>query len=184
MDFSAWSDEDLLVRSQVEPAAFGVFYGRRVDAVLAFFMRRTRDPELAADLTAEAFAGALMSIKRYSPDRPALACLFTIANRKLADSLRRGRVEIRARRRLGTEPLILEDVDLERVEARADAARGDSALALLESLSEEHRQAIEGRVVDEDTYEDLARTMRCSQAVVRQRVSRGLAQLRTRIEES
>lgn len=90
--------------------AFGLFYRRRVDAVLAFFLRRTGDRELAADLTAETFAAALTSLPRYRPERSsALAWLFTIAHHKLVDSLRRGQVEDRARRRLGLEPLSFSD---------------------------------------------------------------------------
>ncbi len=101
----------------------GVFYRRRVDAVLAFFLRRTGDRELAADLTAETFAAALSALPRYSPQRSsALAWLFTIAHHKMADSIRRGQVEDRARRRLGLEPLVFSDEDIERVEQRA--ARG------------------------------------------------------------
>ena len=170
--------------------AFGVFYRRRVDAVLAFFLRRTRDRELAADLTAETFAQALAALPRYRPrpDSSALAWLFTIAHRKLVDSIRRGRVEDRARRRLGLEPLVLSDEDIERIEQRAAAAADDSALAALERLSLEQRVAIRGRVLDEAEYGELARRLECSEAVVRKRVSRGLAELRaelhTGIEEA
>lgn len=179
------ADEALLVAGGRDAAAFGVFYRRRVDAVLAFFLRRTGDRELAADLTAETFAAALAALARYQPDRcSALAWLFTIAHRKMVDSIRRGQVEDRARRRLGLEPLLFSDEDIERVEQRATAAAGDSALLALERLSAEQRVAIKGRVLDEAEYEELARRLRCSEAVVRKRVSRGLAELRTRMKEA
>ncbi len=176
-------DEQLLVAGRHDMEAFGIFYSRRVDAVLAFFLRRTRDRELAADLTAETFAAALAALPRYRPrrDSSALAWLFTIAHRKLVDSIRRGRVEDRARRRLGIEPLELSDEDIERVEQRAAAAEGDSALLALERLSREQRVAIKGRVLDEARYDELARRLQCSEAVVRKRVSRGLAELRTEL---
>lgn len=136
------SDEALLATGKSDPGAFGVFYRRRVDAVLAFFLRRTRDRELAADLTAETFAAALAALPGYEP-RPdgALAWLFTIAHRKLVDSIRRGKVEDRARRRLRLEPLVFSDEDIEQVERRATAAAGDSALAALEELSTTQRVA-------------------------------------------
>ncbi len=165
--------------------AFGLFYRRRVDAVLAFFLRRTHDRELAADLTAETFAAALAALPRYRSDRSsALAWLFTIAHRKLIDSIRRGQVEDRARRRLRLEPLEFSDRDIERVEQRATAAANDSALAALEQLSAEQRAAVAGRVLEESDYRELARTLRCSESVVRKRVSRGLAELRTRMKEA
>jgi RNA polymerase sigma factor (sigma-70 family) len=176
-------DEQLLVAGKRDAEAFGVFYRRRVDAVLAFFLRRTADREIAADLTAETFAAALAALPRYHPrrDSSALAWLFTIAHRKLVDSIRRGRVEDRARRRLGIEPLELGDEDVERIEQRAAAAAGDSALEALERLSREQRVAVKGRVLDEAQYSELARRLQCSEAVVRKRVSRGLAELRAEL---
>lgn len=177
-------DEVLLAAGGRDAEAFGIFYRRRVDAVLAFFLRRTGDRELAADLTAETFAAALAALPRYRPQREssALAWLFTIAHRKLVDSIRRGRVEDRARRRLGLEPLVFSDEDIERVEQRAAAAEDDSALLALERLSGEQRVAIRGRVLDEAQYAELARRLRCSEAVVRKRVSRGLAELRAELQ--
>src|SRR5215211_237330 len=50
------SDDELLTSREL--GSFAVFYRRHVEGVLAFFARRTRDAELAADLTAETFAGA------------------------------------------------------------------------------------------------------------------------------
>ncbi|MGO9754697.1 MAG: RNA polymerase sigma factor [Solirubrobacteraceae bacterium] len=48
--------------------------------MLAFFRRRTGDPELAADLTAEVFAAALASCHRFRPGKvPASAWLFSCA---------------------------------------------------------------------------------------------------------
>ena len=165
--------------------AFGIFYRRRVDAVLAFFLRRTGDRELAADLTAETFAAALASLPRYRPQRStALAWLFTIAHHKMVDSLRRGQVEDRARRRLGLEPLTFSDEEIELVEQRAASAAGDSALLTLERLSAEQRAAVRGRVLEEAEYEELAGRLKCSEAVVRKRVSRGLAEIRTRMKEA
>jgi RNA polymerase sigma-70 factor (ECF subfamily) len=39
-------------------------------------------------------------------------------------------------------------------------------------------------VVDERDYPDIARDLRCSEAVVRERVSRGLTALRDELEET
>ena len=54
-------DDELLSRARRDPAAFGTFYERHERLVLGYFMRRTRDPELAADLAAETFAVALVA---------------------------------------------------------------------------------------------------------------------------
>src|SRR6187551_463772 len=115
------TDEELL--SARDAASFELFYCRHVDALLGFFARRTRDPELAADLTAETFAAALAARRRYRPEAgSAGAWLYGIAMHKLTDAQRRGYAERRARRRMGMERLALDDEDYARIESLAEAA--------------------------------------------------------------
>jgi RNA polymerase sigma factor (sigma-70 family) len=179
---SAARDDDLLTGFAAgDPEAFVLFYRRHLAAVLGFFLRRTGDPELTADLTAEVFSAALLAAERYRPgERPALAWLYGIAAHKLADSRRRGRVEDQARRRLALEPLAIDDAELERVHELADVGGAEAALA---DLPTAQRDAVLARVVQERTYSEIADQMRCSELLVRQRVSRGLRTLRARIED-
>jgi RNA polymerase sigma factor (sigma-70 family) len=176
----ARTDDDLLRDTPEHPEAFGIFYRRHVDAVLSFFRVRTGDPELAADLMAETFAAALLAAPRFKPRKePAIAWLFTIARRKLIDSWRRGRVEDAARRKLGLEPIELDDGGLARIDALVDEEREPRPLLeLMQSLPADQREALRLRVIDERDYPDIARELECSEAVVRQRVSRATRSLR------
>jgi RNA polymerase sigma factor (sigma-70 family) len=150
--------------------------------VLAYLMRRTRSPELAADLAAETFAAALIGARRYRAERaPAIAWLFGIARHRLQRSLERGQVEDAARRRLGMPPLQLDDDLLERI-ARLGA--DERVAELLEQLPPDQAAAVRARVIDERPYGEIATSMRCSEAVVRKRVSRGLAHLRVLLRGS
>jgi RNA polymerase sigma-70 factor (ECF subfamily) len=176
-----------LAATRRQPEAFGAFYRRHERAMLVFFLRRTSSAELAADLTAEVFAAALASSRRFRPGRtPAVSWLYGIARNKLAASRSRsrGRVEERARRRLPAEPLLLTDEALERVEALADAARGGEVVGeLLDQLPADQREAVRSHILEERGYEEIATDLECSQAVVRQRVSRGLQTLRVRFDK-
>jgi RNA polymerase sigma-70 factor (ECF subfamily) len=87
-------------------------------------------------------------------------------------------VEDRARRRLGFEPEALDDRDLARVDDLAD-----DVLRLVEQLPERQREAVRSRVVEEREYAEIARELKCSELVVRQRVSRGLSRLREQLKE-
>src|ERR1700742_2636566 len=108
------SDAELLRDSATDPDAFAIFYRRHLPAVVAYFKAHVRDRELAADLSAETFAAALLGARRYKPDAaPATAWLFAIARHKLLDSLRRGKVEDSARKKLKMQPVELVDADLE-----------------------------------------------------------------------
>ena len=74
-------DEQLLARTRGEPSAFGVFNRGHEDRVLGYFLARVGDPEVAADLTAEPFAAALVRAHRFRPRKkqPASAWPFGIA---------------------------------------------------------------------------------------------------------
>lgn len=159
------------------PDAFAAFYRRHERLLLGYFMRRVRDPEVAADLTAETFAAALVSVRRFDPARgPALSWVLGIAANQFRKACERGRVEDRARRRLGMPRLVLEDAALERIERLGADERVD---ALLARLPADQATAIRARVIEERPYAEIAGELRCSESVIRQRVSRGLARLRT-----
>jgi RNA polymerase sigma factor (sigma-70 family) len=176
------SDAELLATARSRPASFAVFYDRYELAVVGYFARRTGDPEVAADLTAEVFAAVLGAADRYRPQSESAAgWLFTIAHHTLAKSLRRGRVEAHARRRLGiSEAVTFDSGELELVESQAD---GDGwVLELLELLPAEQREAVRARVLDERSYPDIAGELQTSELVIRKRVSRGLSNLRAEME--
>jgi RNA polymerase sigma factor (sigma-70 family) len=171
------TDEQLLTRGDAD--AFECFYVRHVDGLLGYFARRTRDAELAADLTAETFAAALAARRRYRPEKGAAnAWLYGIALKKLADAQRRGYAERRARRRLGMERLELSDDDIARIERLASEP---AASLLVDQLAPDQREAVVAHVVDERSYGDIAGQLGTSEAVVRKRVSRGLHNVRQRI---
>jgi RNA polymerase sigma-70 factor (ECF subfamily) len=104
-----------------------------------------------------------------------------IARNKLLMSMRRGRIEARARKRLGFQAVALADSDLERIEAIADRGAGSLA-ALVDCLPADERHAVLSRVVQERSYREIATELRCSEMVVRKRVSRGLARIREQLD--
>lgn len=178
------SDTELLAATGDEPEAFAAFYRIHARAVLGYLLSRTRRADLAADLCAEVFASALENRDRYDPERaPPRAWLLAIARSTLLESLRRGRVEDAARRRLAMPVRSLTDEDIERVEELVDLSRDWQAEELVADLPDDQRAAVLARVVDEREYAQIAAELEVSQAVVRQRVSRGLAHLRARLEE-
>lgn len=172
----AWSDERLLTETPALPAAFAVFYRRHEGSVLGFFMRRTGNGELAADLAAETFAAALLGARRFHADRgDAVAWLYGIARHRLMRSFERGQVEDRARRKLGLPRLEVDDGLVDRIERLAGEER---AFELLDQLPATQAEAVRAHILDERSYKEIAASVQVSEAVVRKRVSRGLATLR------
>jgi len=175
----ASTDGELLERTRAgDREAFGVLYERQHELVLAFLLKRTHDPEVAMDLMAETFAAALIALA----DRPpaiagsAAPWLLTIARNSLIDSYRHGRVESAARRRLALEPMRISDSDIEQVLHLA--AETDLLLRLAEELPADQCETLRARVLEERGYQEIARQLQCSTAVVRKRVSRAISTLK------
>ncbi len=175
----AITDGELLKRTRCgDRDAFGVLYERRHELVLAFLLKRTRNPEAAMDLMAETFAAALLALADRPPDIDGSAApwLLAIARNAMVDSFRRGTVESAARSRLALEPVPIDDSDIDRV--LQIAAETDLLVALADELPPDQFEAVRAHVLDEQGYGQIAQRLKCSEAVVRKRVSRAITALR------
>jgi RNA polymerase sigma-70 factor (ECF subfamily) len=100
-----------------------------------------------------------------------------IARNLIIDAARRGQVEASSRTRLGMMPVALGDDQLAVI---AERGRLDLRAALGE-MPAEQREAVIRRVVLDEPYAVIAGRLRCSEQLVRKRVSRGLVALRTNL---
>jgi RNA polymerase sigma-70 factor, ECF subfamily len=174
-----WDDVELIVRSWDEPEAFGVVFERHAETLLGYFARRTLDPEAAAELTAETFAQAFASRRRFRDHGlGAIGWLYGIARHQLGRFHRNGAVDARARRRLGMPEREVSPEDYERIEEMIDFEQMGRAIGQAFSvLSEEQREALTLRVIEGRPYREVAESLRCSEETARARVSRGLKRL-------
>jgi RNA polymerase sigma-70 factor (ECF subfamily) len=163
-----------------ESEEFDDVYRRESVGVLVFFARRTLDAEVALELTAETFAQAYLGFGRLRGKAPEQrqAWIYTIARRQLSRYQRRGRVERRALQRLGIQTPLAQEDDLAQIEERAAIADLRAALSgELTRLSAGQRRALELRIVEECSYEEVASALGISEPAARTRVSRGLKAL-------
>lgn len=136
----------------------------------------TSDPELALELEQETWRAALARPPRAGPDLR--AWLRSVAR----NFLRRGRRDALARRwheaaAAGPEAAE-EEATLERLELQARVVEAVRALA------EPYRTAVTLRHLDGLDYDEVARRTGVDEAAARQRVSRGLKQLRGRLDRT
>jgi RNA polymerase sigma factor (sigma-70 family) len=170
------SDAKLLAAAKTDAHAFRELYERYAERVHGFHLGRTRDYEAALDLTAETFAQVWLSRARFE-DRAngsAAPWLFAIARNVLVTSVRRNRLERFARERLG----LLEARRLEPEPGGRWLEGLDEALA---ALSDGEIEALQLRIVDELSYDELGRRTGTTAGAARVRVHRGLAALRQRL---
>ena len=179
------SDAELLRLSGRDVNAFGVFYDRHVAEVGSFFLRRTADHALAAELTSETFARAFASRRRYRfTGGLASGWLYTIAARQLTDYFRRQSVSRRYRDRLGI-PVENSTDDFDRVDDLDDLRRQLPELqAALDCLTADSSRAVTLRLGHGSSYAEIARQLGCSPAAARVRVSRALARLQEQMKPS
>ena len=169
------SDAALLSEASTDPPAFSELYRRPVDAVFDWFGRRIE--WAASDLTAETFARAWLIRDRFVDEREGsvLPWLIGIAANLLADAARYDRIETRARERLGLPLDLASDDGYGEVERRLSPR-----LALerhIKALAPHERDALELRVVEELSYEQVAQRLAIRPAAARLRVSRALRRL-------
>jgi RNA polymerase sigma-70 factor (ECF subfamily) len=176
------SDAELLAAASRDASAFRTLYDRHVEAVHAFARRRTGDDDVALDLTAETFARAWYARRRFRDDRSgqALPWLYGIAANVVRESVRRRRLALAAVQRLG----VLSVADPATAPDPSWVTDLDADLqAALEQLSDAQRHAVIGRVIADQSYEDLSEALACTPAAARVRVTRGLARIRRTLEE-
>lgn len=174
-----------LLRSRDDADAFAEFYAAYSDRVVVFFTRRVLDVDVAWDLAGETFAKALQRCTQFRGHTPEeeQGWLFAIARGELSHYRRRGEAERAALTRMGVAVPELTDVDIERVETLAALSelRPSVAEALVQ-LPDGQRHAVELRVLQELSYEDMAAALGVSEDVVRTRVSRGLRAMSRRLK--
>jgi RNA polymerase sigma factor (sigma-70 family) len=157
-------------------------YREHADAVLRYLARQVLIPEVAVDLMAETFAQAYRDRRSFrgSGDAEAAGWLFAIARHCLSAYRRRGSAELRALRRLGVERRALHDFEYDRIEELADLREPALGLAgeLGVVLTEDQRDALALRILEEMEYPEVARKLGISEQTARARVSRALRVLR------
>ena len=156
-------------------------YERHAEELLGFFVARTYAPDASIDLLAETFASAFQQRDRFRgrDAGTARAWLYAIARNEVADYFRRGQVERRALSRLGVDRRPLTDPEYDRIEELATSSEFRARVTQhLDRLPQDQLVAVRLRIIDELTYEDIARTLQVTEQTARARVSRALRALR------
>ena len=175
------TDAQLIADAKTNASAFRELYERYAERIHRLHLARCRDRDAALDLTAETFAQAWVSLDRFRDlaGGSASPWLYAIARNVLVTSVRKGTLERRACDRLG----VLGTRDGESRTPDPDESWIDGLEEELSSLSDELREAVTLRVVDDLTYSDVAAASGTTVGAARVRVHRGLNLLRQRLQE-
>jgi RNA polymerase sigma-70 factor, ECF subfamily len=178
------TDPELLAAARKNPDAYKDFYDRYSLMIGFWLRRRTGSDDVAAELTAETFAQAWLSLRRFKgqDEDSGAPWLFGIARNILGTYLRRRRVEASGRRKLGMQ-VAERDEGFERVEERSAAeAVAPQLCDAVAALPAEQRAALELRTIAQLPYQTVAHRLGCSENAARLRVSRALTTLRESLQ--
>jgi RNA polymerase sigma factor (sigma-70 family) len=173
------TDAELLAAARTDAGAFRELYDRYAEQINRFHLGRTRQQQVALDLTAETFAQAWLSRGRFRDLASGSAgpWLYAIARHVLVASVRKKEVERSACDRLG----VLLELDRPAASPEPENAWIDGLDDALAALDPDVRKAIELRVVDELGYGAVAAATGTTPGAARVRVHRGLRALRSRL---
>jgi RNA polymerase sigma-70 factor (ECF subfamily) len=181
----ARTDAELLAVASVDPEAFRDFYERYAVWIHSWFQRQTGSDSASLDLTAETFAQAWHSARRFRDlaGGSGAPWLFGIARNLLRQYHKHNRIESAARERMGLPADWAESEDYERVEDRIAATSLAPRLRrALRALPAEQGRALELRVLQQLDYDEVAGKLGCSRNAARLRVSRALRSLGTQLQ--
>lgn len=171
------TDAELLGDTIRPSESFSLFYRRHVNGILAYCAAEGLTPHDAADLTSDVFVAALAHRYRYDARTDtAVPWLFGIGRNLLLRRRRSSSRERAAMERLSTQLGPPHDSDVAEYSALQREVQG--VLASVAGLPPEQRVAVIGRVLDDASYVQLSQWHGTTEATMRQRVSRGLSQVR------
>ncbi|MFZ3453701.1 sigma-70 family RNA polymerase sigma factor [Arthrobacter sp. 7Tela_A1] len=161
-----------------DEAAFAALYDATSATVYGLALRVTRSPELAAEVTQEAYLMAWQQSPSYAPDRgTVLGWLCTFAHRRSVDRIRqvvreRDREEAYERRRTAISP----DQTWQEVEEAMDVTEVRAGLTSLTPLQ---REAVGLAYYQGCTYQEVARHLDIPLGTAKARIRDGLSSLRS-----
>ncbi len=149
-----------------DSAALEYAYVRYRRDVYAFVLSRLRNPDDAEELTQQTFVDAAAALARGAAPRAMRPWLFSVAQRRMADELRR-----RGKRGLPVRTAVDEDAPAEPVLAGS-----------LEGLSPADRELLFLRFVAERTHGEIGAILGCNAHASKMRVSRAARRLRHELD--
>jgi RNA polymerase sigma factor (sigma-70 family) len=172
VDLSSLSDEELMERVQDgDSAAYSELFERHHPRVYGFLLRRTRDPQRAADQFQETFLSVYRARHTWKRDRPFRPWLFTIAANLSRDAARRAA-------RAPEEPI--QEGHLQPAHPRPDARLHlEEAIA---GMPDTLRDAFLLGLVEGFDHREIAEQLDITPDNARARVSRARAWLRRQLQ--
>lgn len=168
------ADAELVARAKSgDEAAFSEIYEQNYNAIYKYVYFRVTDVAIAEDITSDTFVRLVRKIDTFTPKRPILAWLYTIAGNLVKDHYRRSSrasfTELDERLSSGkNDPLLATHTEL----------NADYLKQALSKLTEEQRMVIILKFVEARSNADVGRVLGKSEGAIKSLQHRALDSLR------
>jgi len=170
-------EDQLVERAKADADAFGELYDHYFGQIYRFVYSRTRDQEVAEDITSEVFFKALRAIGRYKPSgHPFSAWLYQISVNAIADHYRSQKPQSNFDDAVAVADPSRAVVD--RVVESAEAAR---VWAAIDSLPEQQRTAMTLKLGEDLKLAQIGTIMGKSEGAIKLLIHRGMIGVRQRL---
>jgi len=173
LNYSTLTNEELLSKYQdLDIKAFEEFFRRNGPIIFSFLKLRLRNNSEAEEVLQETFLRVHKYILKYDTDQSALNWLFAIAKNCALDLIKKRKKQAS----LKDEALFVHEMSKTEINYQKNA---QTVLKdLLDKLSPADRKLIEGRYLEEKSYDLLAQAQDVSPAGMRQRISRLISKIK------
>ena len=172
------SDKDLIIECQEgNTEAFGLLYDRYFKAIYTFIYYRTRQKEVAEDLTSQTFFKALRTIQSVDSNRPFSSWLYKIAHNTIIDHFktRKPTVDIEE-----AQHVSMDDIGApEMIDTAQEVERLKKHLAHLAPIE---RDIIMMRIWQELSYREISEILDKTEASLKMMYSRAMKKLKSMIQ--
>jgi len=178
-------DDPLLALQLGERGPFERFVRESAATLLGFFRRLGASDQEAEDLTQDVYMKLYLAAPRYTADERFTAYVFRVARNAWTDAGRRRAARVDLRQAAGDEELALvaEPEEFGALEALSRGEQAHALRAAAAQLSEGHRLVFELGVLQELSYEEIARALDIPIGTVKSRMHHALRRLRAALQE-
>lgn len=177
------TDAELLAAVPFDLAAYEAFYRRYLERVTAFAVSRCSNADDVADVVAQTFLRLLRAAESYDPAKGTPAAFVRGLMLNVVRDLHRRRSRYRALVTKLSGRHLLDNDDIERLEAAIDAARAADGVHRALALLPRGEQRVLHLVAEGHTARQAAAVVGISPAAARKRLSRARQRVRTHLDD-
>ncbi len=190
MPFMIENEQEVIAHAQRDPEAFGRLYDTYYQPIFGFMYSRTRNAEVAKDLTSETFFQALKNLHRYKPRKGASfkSWLFAISVAQIGNYYRsRSKVlevtteeapEIVGRDEFRPDIALMMGEDADELKSNIDLL-----CRLLKKLNQKQQNILTLRYFSKMTVPEISRVMNMKEGTIKSHIHRAIKKLSVLMNE-